>query len=180
MAYNRNQARPLLTKQELDLFEASLSDRIGSLSAVQLRAKIDRARGLADKYRDLFRRQARSTRQKTGTGRGASGAANERTDKKARIFGEALDRFETQLAKVEAKKAAAGRRKTPPTRASARASSKKVDTRADRRTSRAARKSDDAAASRKQDTTRTSRNTKISAHVSGQGRRNQARRDGRR
>lgn len=180
MAYNRNQARPLLTKQEFELFEASLSDRIGALSAAQLRAKVDRARGLADKYRDLFRRQARATRSKTGSGRGMSGAANERTDKKSRIFGETLGRLEAQLAKVEAKKAAAGKPKTPRARASARASSTKVDTRAERRTTRAEKKSEEAFANRKQDTTRTPRNTKISAHVSGQGRRNQARRDGKR
>jgi hypothetical protein len=180
MAYNRHQARPLLTKQEFQLFEASLSDKVGSLSAPQLRAKIDRARGLADKYRDLFRRQARATREKTGSGRGMTGAANERTEKKAQIFGEALARFEARLEKVEARKAAAGKPKTPGPRARARASTKKGATRSKRRTTRSNVKSADATAARKHDTTKTPRNTKINAHISGQGRRNQARRDGKR
>jgi hypothetical protein len=180
MAYNRNQARPLLTKAEYELFAASLSDRIGKLNAVQLRAKIDRSRRLADKYRDLFRRQARSTRQATGAGRGLSGAANERTDKKSQIFGEALGRFQAQLEKVEAKKAAAGKKKTPASRPSARASSKNVATRSKRRTGRSKVKEERAKAARKQETLRSPRNTKISAHVAAKGRRNQARRDGNR
>lgn len=194
MAYNRNQARPLLSKQEFELFEASLSDRITSFTAPQLRVKVDRARGLADKYRDLFRRQARTTREKTGSGRGNTGAANERTDKKARIFGEALARFEARLEKLEAKKRAAGKPKTPGSRASARASDRKAATRAKRRTTRSdvknaedtARQHDtnvknaEVTAARKHDTMNTPLNTKINAHVSGQGRRNQARRDGKR
>lgn len=136
MAYNRNQARPLLTKQEFELFEASLSDKIESFSAPQLRAKINRARRLGDKYRDLFRRQGAAMREETGSGGGTSGAANERTDTKADIFGEVLARFQAQLEKVEAKKREAGKPKTPNPRASARASSKKIDTRADRRATR--------------------------------------------
>jgi hypothetical protein len=179
MAYNRNQARPLLTKAEFELFEASLSDRIGALSGAQLRAKIDRSRALADKYRDLFRSQARATREKTGSGRGTSGAANERTDKKSRIFSEALGRFEERLATVERQKAAAGKKKAPTPRPTTRAAEKKTSTRAARRTDRAATKSDAAAASRKRETLKTPRNTKINAHVGARGRRNQARRDSR-
>lgn len=96
MAYNRNQARSLLTKPEFELFEASLSDRIGSLTAAQLRSKTDRARRLADKYRDLYRRQGRTAREKSGSGAGA----NERTDRKTAIFEQALGRFEARLAKL--------------------------------------------------------------------------------
>jgi hypothetical protein len=177
MAYNRNQARPLLTKAEYQLFEESLSDRIGSFTAAQLRAKVDRARRLADKYRDLYRRQSRSTRDRTGSGRGTSGAANERTDRKATILGEALGRFETQLDKVEAREGAGGG--SPPRRGAGRAASKKGETRAKRRTTRAVVKSDDAAAARKSKTTNTPRNTKISAHVRAAGKRRQTRRDSR-
>jgi hypothetical protein len=96
MAYNRNQARPLLTKPEFELFEASLSDRISSFSAAQLRTKADRARKLADKYRDLYRRQGRTARAQIGSGAGA----NERTDRKTAIFEETLGRFEGHLAKL--------------------------------------------------------------------------------
>lgn len=180
MAYNRNQARPLLTKAEYELFEASLSDHIGALSAVQLRAKIDRSRRLADKYRDLFRSQARSTRHETGAGRGRDGAANERTDKKSRIFGEALGRFQARLDKVEAKKAAAGKKKTPAPRPSARATSKSASNRAKRRIGRSKIKSERATAARKHETLKSPRNMKITAHVGAKGRRNQARRDGKR
>ncbi|HUG75075.1 MAG TPA: hypothetical protein VMM81_05310 [Acidimicrobiia bacterium] len=96
MAYNRNQARPLLTKPEFELFEASLSDRISSFTPAQLRTKADRARRLADKYRDLYRRQGRAARVKTGSGAGA----NERTDRKTAIFEQALGRFEARLARL--------------------------------------------------------------------------------
>jgi hypothetical protein len=100
MAYNRNQARALSNDSEYELFAASLADSITELTAAQLRSKITRARTLRDKNADLFRRQSLAMREATGTKRGKTGAANERTEQKARLFDEALKRFEARLAKL--------------------------------------------------------------------------------
>lgn len=102
MAYNRKQARALSNDSEYELFAASLADSISELTAVQLRGKITRARTLRDKNADLFRRQSLALREETGTKRGRSGAANERTEQKSRLFDEALKRFEARLAKLNA------------------------------------------------------------------------------
>ena len=97
MAYNRNHARALCNDSEYDLFTASLADSISQLTAAQLRSKIKRARTLRDKNADLFRRQSLALRDTTGTKRGKTGAANERTEQKARLFDETLKRFEKRL-----------------------------------------------------------------------------------
>jgi hypothetical protein len=115
MAYNRKQARALSNDSEYELFAASLADSITELTAAQLRGKITRARTLRDKNADLFRRQSLSMREETGTKRGRSGAANERTEQKSRLFDEALKRFEARLAKLNAQaKPAASRAGTKP------------------------------------------------------------------
>nr|WP_296748930.1 hypothetical protein [Thioalkalivibrio sp.] len=100
MAYNRNQARALCNDSEYELFTASLADSISPLTAAQLRGKIKRARTLRDKNADLFRRQSLALRETTGTKRGKTGAANERTEQKARLFDETLKRFEKRLEKI--------------------------------------------------------------------------------
>ncbi|TVP79539.1 hypothetical protein [Thioalkalivibrio sp.] len=100
MAYNRNQARALCNDSEYALFTASLADSIDQLTAAQLRSKIKRARTLRDKNADLFRRQSLALRDTTGTKRGKTGAANERTEQKARLFDETLKRFEKRLEKI--------------------------------------------------------------------------------
>jgi len=51
------------------------------------------AGGARDQYRDVAKRQNAATRQRAGA-RGAAHTANERTDVKATIFGEALDRLD--------------------------------------------------------------------------------------
>lgn len=102
MAYNRRQARALSNDSEYELFSASLADAIGKLTPTQLRAKIKRARALRDKSTDLFRRQSLAMQETSGSKRGRTGAANERTEQKARLFDETLKRFEARLAKLEA------------------------------------------------------------------------------
>lgn len=97
MAYNRHNARPLCTVAEFQLFSASLADVVKSLTSAQLKAKVERARGVRDKYRDLYRRQRLEARARTGTKKGAA----ERTKKKIQIFDEALKRF-SQAARVRA------------------------------------------------------------------------------
>lgn len=114
MAYNRLQAERLLSASELPLFLDSLADRIGAHGAAQLRALVKRARTQRDKARDLWQRQRVATRGRTGSKGGASGAANVRTELKARLFDEALRRFEKRLACLDAASAraaaAAGRK----------------------------------------------------------------------
>lgn len=102
MAYNRKQARALSNDSEYELFSASMADAIGALTPAQLRAKIKRARTLRDKNADLFRRQSLAMQETTGSKRGRTGAANDRTEQKARLFDETLKRFEARLAKLEA------------------------------------------------------------------------------
>jgi hypothetical protein len=109
MTYNRNQARPLLTDAEYELFVSSLSDRVGELDRRELGKSITRMRKARDKYRDLAKRQNIGTRKRAGA-RGAAQTANVRTEKKATIFAEALVRLERQLDKVEAAEAREKRR----------------------------------------------------------------------
>jgi hypothetical protein len=85
MAFNRNHARPLCTDAEYKLFTASLADEIGTLTPVQLRGKIQRARKLRDKYRDLEKRQRLANRARTGTKKGNRPETNARTADKAKL-----------------------------------------------------------------------------------------------
>ena len=101
MAYNRIQAAKLLTAGEMEIFLASLGDRLAGLPPARLRAMVVRARNQRDKYRDLYRRQRLETRSRTGRKGGRSGEANERTARKAQVFAEALGRFEKRLARAE-------------------------------------------------------------------------------
>jgi hypothetical protein len=103
MAYNRAQALKICTATEMEIFLSSLSDAIGKLTPVQLRSRIARARTLRYKHTDLFRRQVAATRAATGTKRGASGAANSRTEQKAQLFAEALARLEARQSAIDAK-----------------------------------------------------------------------------
>ena len=107
MAYNRRQARAICNDTEYKLFTASLADSITELTPAQLRARIKRARALRDKNTDLFRRQSLAMQESTGSKRGGTGSANQRTEQKARLFDEVLKRFEARLGKVTAEPAPA-------------------------------------------------------------------------
>jgi len=107
MAYNRRQARAICNDSEYELFTVSLADSINELTPVQLRGKIKRARTLRDKSTDLFRRQSLAMQESTGSKRGRTGSANERTEQKARLFDEVLKRFEARLDKITAEPAPA-------------------------------------------------------------------------
>jgi hypothetical protein len=102
MAFNRNHARPLCSDAEYKLFTASLGDEIGELKPAQLRSKIQRARRLRDKYRDLLKRQRLANRARTGTKKGDRPESNTRTADKAKLFDEALGRFEARHDKLAA------------------------------------------------------------------------------
>lgn len=104
MATTITQARALLTAAELELFDQSRAEPIKALTLARLRGKVTRARTLRDKFRDLFRRQTVSVRSASTTkGRSPVGADNERTQRKADILQEVLDRFEARVTQLEAK-----------------------------------------------------------------------------
>jgi hypothetical protein len=194
MAYNRNHARRLLTANEMSLFESSLKDRIGDLSRTDLRKKIDRARKARDKYTDLYRRQSLAARDRTGSKRGASGAANERTQQKATMFAEVLTRLDDQLAKIE-RAEARETKKTALDRArkggTGRTTPKQAATKATKKAPAKAKKAgaspggpnrfqdEGAGAARSRAKIASPRNKKISAHVGAAGKRSQAKRDSR-
>ncbi len=127
MPFNRNHVRAFLAKTEFGLFESSLGADLKALSAAEVQRRIDRTRKLRDKYRDLLRRQKLATRARTGSKRGLSGVANERTAKKAKAFEETLARFEVQAKHLAAAaKKAASKSKKSPARAKPAATTKKA------------------------------------------------------
>ena len=102
MPFNRNHVRAFLAKTEIDLFESSLGADLKALTAADVQRRIDRTRKLRTKYRDLLQRQKLATRVRTSSKAGTSGAANERTAKKAKAFDETLGRFEEHAIHLEA------------------------------------------------------------------------------
>lgn len=188
MPNERATARKLLTSAEFELFEASRRDGICVLSAAELKRKVERTRRLRDKYRDLYKRQRLAMRDLTGTKRGNSGAANERTKEKAAIFQDLLTRFQerydrqTAPAKKAAKKAP---RKTVKKADTARGPRRNVSPKAPASTAAAAGASIGSGgymsprAKRAQVRMRAHKSggVSINAHTRAQGRRNQAKRD---
>ncbi|MBP6780288.1 MAG: hypothetical protein KA775_05265 [Ottowia sp.] len=117
MTYSLRQVQPLLTKPELELFQASRAGAIKELNPRQLAAKLTRARALRDKYRDTYRRQTVATRTGPAKDRKQMGGENNRTEVKAEIMQEVLTRFEAQHAKAQAKLDKQAARKTKTARA---------------------------------------------------------------
>ena len=117
MTYSLRQVQPLLTKPELELFQASRAGAIKQLNPRQLAAKLTRARALRDKYRDTYRRQTVATRTGPAKDRKQMGGENNRTEVKAEIMQEVLTRFEAQHAKAQAKLDKQAARKTKTARA---------------------------------------------------------------
>lgn len=102
MAYTITQARKLLTTGELSVFESSRPQPLRALTPARLRSKLERARTLRDKYRDLYRRQTVATRGAPARTRSPVGADNQRTKQKAELFAEVLARYETEQKRVDA------------------------------------------------------------------------------
>jgi hypothetical protein len=94
MALNRTQARQLLTIPEFELFTQSRTGGLKALTPARLRTKIERTRALRDKFRDLYRRQTVATRADAA-------ATNERTQRKAEVFEDILQRFESHLQQMD-------------------------------------------------------------------------------
>jgi hypothetical protein len=102
MAVSKARAKQLCTKKEFDLIEKSWGRDLQQITPGRLRQKVRLTRTLRDKFRDLARQQSGEARGKRAprSTRPAGGSRN--TELKARIFDEALDRFETRLSKIEA------------------------------------------------------------------------------
>jgi hypothetical protein len=96
----RDVARRLCTAREYELVEASFPENVRRLAPSRLRQKLERARKLRDKNRDLLKRQRLEVRGKRDSRRArpAQGTAN--TEKKAELFQEVMDRFEAELKPV--------------------------------------------------------------------------------
>lgn len=91
----------LLNASERTLVAQASSASVKELSAARLRAKVERARRLKDKYEGLARARGR-----VGRGKAQPKGARPRTDletmaAKAEVFDQVLTRFATQLDKLE-------------------------------------------------------------------------------
>lgn len=186
MATSKATARKLATQAEWTLLEASFASELKALTPARLKQKITRARKLQDKYRDKARQQKgemRGKRTPTGT-RAAKGNAN--TVAKQELFTEARERFEAQLAKLEAKAAKAAAQVAAKAKKAATKAAAKAATRAKGRASGSAAKATNTArravskasrGARKATALTRSSSTAHQAHVGARGRRRQARRD---
>ena len=116
MPITRQQAEALLNKTEMSLFNDSRANELRRLSAADIEKRIVRARASRDRARDLVQRQKLASRSATGSKRGTSGQANERSKRKVELTADILKRFEGQLkvAKKKEKEAAPAKgRKAP-------------------------------------------------------------------
>lgn len=132
MPITRHQAQALLTTGEMELFDESRSNPLRKLDAAGLEKRIERSRRARDRARDLVQRQKLASRAATGSKRGTSGLANQRSKDKAALLDDILKRFEhaltppakanatpgavattTNTSKSTAKKATAKRKKAP-------------------------------------------------------------------
>ena len=100
MAINMKEARTLCSSSELQLVHSATQTEIVKLTPARLRAKIDRARKLRNKFRDLARQQRRESRGKSKPRSSRPAQGNEATKRKEEIFAEAIAAFEARLAKL--------------------------------------------------------------------------------
>ena len=94
MPITRIAEKDLLTAQEMALF--TFSQNQGALTKqtpAQLRREITRARNLRDRARTLYRKQTGRIQAVTGSKRGFSGMANERSRQKAQVLDEVVQRL---------------------------------------------------------------------------------------
>jgi hypothetical protein len=96
MSISRVAAREITTGAEQQLVDDSFHPRVRQLSESELRRALTRARRLRDKYSDLARRQGLVTKR-----RGRSGSRdNTRTNQKAQLFAETIERLEKRITAV--------------------------------------------------------------------------------
>ncbi len=105
MTISKPAARKLATQAEWTLLESSYAPLLKEITPGRLKQKITRARKLQDKFRDLSRQQRGEARGKRRAKSTRAAAGNDNTVNKQLMFSEALERFEVQLGKLEAKAA---------------------------------------------------------------------------
>ena len=111
MPITRAKATALLNQREMTLYDESRANALRALDAKALASCIRRARDARDRARDLVRRQKLSSRDRTGTKRGSSGLANQRSKDKAELTADILRRFEAQLPVAQRREVAAAKAK---------------------------------------------------------------------
>jgi hypothetical protein len=177
MTLMRVQDRALLTATELALIESSEPSRIRAYTSAQLNDRIARARRFWDKYRELARRQQRTTKTSRQRGR-LQPSPNVRTERKAQVFAGALDRFEKRLEQLTREERRRLRPQAKPVSKSPRRPVAQRET--IRRKKQQGRASNEAALTPR--ITRQFQKSKMRAiqgHISASGKRRQAKRDAR-
>ncbi len=179
MAYNRHHARTLCTAAEFQLFAASLADTLRTLTPARLKAKLDRARKLRDKYRDLHQRQRLAARARTGSKKGSA----ERTKTKAQLFDEAVKRFTAQTrtnAAAEKRAAERAKKKKAKQPAAKRPAAQKSARAGKGPAAKSGFVSEKAQRANRRKQLQKTRSKAIQGHVRAAGKRRQARKDARR
>lgn len=97
MIQDTRQARNLCSADEYVLYRDCLGGRLEQLSTLSLHARLERARILRDKYRDIYRRQRGGARGKTTGGVAMEVHDFARTRLKEELFEEILERFKGRL-----------------------------------------------------------------------------------
>ena len=97
MPITRQQAQVLLSTAEMELYDESRSNPLRKLDEAALQKRIERTRRARERARDLVQRQKLASRAATGSKRGASGQANQRSKDKAALLDDILKRFEGAL-----------------------------------------------------------------------------------
>ena len=121
--------RELFTAAERKVLDSSFGTALASATHTQVEAATKQARVLRDKWRDLTAGQGRKTKRAAAP----VTAANSRSQEKADVFHEAVDRLEKRLGELVA--AVGGMLPGKGTTARAKARDKKLSGRATRRTS---------------------------------------------
>ena len=135
MPFTRAQAESLLNQREIGLFDDSRANALRKLDATAVQRRIERTREARDRARDLLQRQKLASRTRTGSKRGTSGQANQRTQRKAELLGDILARFREALPaarKRDRETTAATTKRAAPrkaTRSAARATTPRTTTR---------------------------------------------------
>ncbi len=172
------QDRVLFTATEWALLQASWPPKLEALNPARVKTQTARARAYADKYRNLARRHRRT--EKVTLGRGVPpGAANRRTERKAKLLVDALHRFERRLTALEQETRRKSSCRAEPSTGLARGAVTQRETlRRKRQRRQTVSKSTKSARVTRQ--FKKSRMRAIQGHIRASGKRRQGRRDARR
>ena len=96
------EAKQICTKTEFELFTNSRARSIKSLTEKDLAKAVTRSRRARDKYRSLAERQRRESRGKQQPRGSRAAKGSQRTERKAELFAETLDRYQARLAELKA------------------------------------------------------------------------------